>query len=466
MTTLFEPSIARRLFFAVAIACALVWAGIYLLGLSQVYRTGTGEFDRDILHLAQSVTSAARESVRSAELRSELSGIDRHLRVASELNALPREFLAFSVWRTDGTVVARSSESQQSDQGVNHIDGFSQRSINGRSYRTFGASTGPYRIEITQSLRSRQQTFDDVMLSRDGFLSPMLVGLPLLLIPVFIAIRSGLTPLRRLAVELATRSPDDLRPIDTPFVYAELAPVTQELNSTLRRLRELLEREREFLADAAHELRTPLALITAQADTLTRASDALEREAAGQRLRNGLSRASRVVNQLLALARLDANAEMHLRTLDLGDTIRDVLAAHSREAEQRGIELSYCGPDKLSIRAPGDAVESLLANLVSNSIRHGRKDGHTQIDLVAEPPGHVCLLVRDDGPGIPTEDHDRMFARFHRGSEAAVQGSGLGLAIVRSSARQLGASIELTSGLGNVGLGVRVRWRSTVDVNA
>ncbi len=466
MTPLLKPSIARRLFFAVAIACALVWVGIYLLGRSQVYRAGTGEFDRDMLHLARSVADAAEAATTSDELRIALSGMDRYLQVDSQLNAIPPEFLAFHVWRADGTLVARSGESPKNYQGAGDVEGFSQISIGGKLYQTYATTTGPYRIEITQSLRSRQQAFDDVMLSREGLLSPMLVGIPLLLIPIFVAIRSGLTPLRRLAAELAARLPDDLRPIDTPFVYTELAPVTEELNSTLSRLRLLLEREREFLADAAHELRTPLALITAQADTLTRAHDPLEREAAGQRLRGGLARASRLVNQLLALARLDADAEMSARTLDLSDTVRDVLAAHSKEAEQRGIDLSYCGPDNLIIQAPGDAIESLLANLVSNSIRHGREGGQIQIDLSMEPPGPICLLVRDDGPGIPEADHDRIFARFHRGSDTSAQGSGLGLAIVRSSARQLGASVEMIPGLGNRGLGVRVHWQAASDTQS
>jgi two-component system, OmpR family, sensor histidine kinase QseC len=458
MKALLRPSIARRLFWALLLACALVWSGIYALGSHQVRQANTGSFDSDMQELALSIVSVAT-TVRSApELNLALLGIDSSLDANQEVNKTPSEFQVYYVWDQDGGLVRRSRHSVAAYRSVMGASGFSDVSIGGRRYRMLSTSASSYRVEVTQSVQSRKEEFDRVMLSRDGLLSPLLVGFPLLLIPILLAIRSGLKPLQVLASELAARSPDDLRPIDAPHVYSELAPIARELNSTLFRLRALLQRERDFVADAAHEIRTPLALITAQADTLIYETEPEARAAAGHRMRQGLARSSRLVNQLLALARLEADAEVDQRRIDVADLCRDVLAASAREAEHRSIELSYCGPDRLEASVPGDAVESLVANLVSNGVRHGRENGRVQVDLVAEPTGHLVLHVRDDGTGLATAERDRVFGRFQRGRHATAVGSGLGLAIVRSSARQLGAEVELTPGLDERGLGVRVRW--------
>src|SRR5690606_38177047 len=147
-----------------------------------------------------------------------------------------------------------------------------------------------------------QREFDRVMLSPAALVLPLLLGIPMLMLPVWLAVYTGLSPLRRLVGELAQRQPGDLSRLKTPAVHAELAPVVDELNSTLGRLQELLQRERQFLADAAHELRTPVALVSAQVDTLLHAGAGNEREEAARRLGHGVERASRLVNQLLALA--------------------------------------------------------------------------------------------------------------------------------------------------------------------
>jgi two-component system, OmpR family, sensor histidine kinase QseC len=452
------PSISRRLFLAVFLACALVWGGMYLLGRSMVYRAETGEFDRDMLALVEVTTAAASRAGSTTELVRALAGVDDYLGAFRKNSGTEKEFLAFHVWDAAGQLIARSTSATADYQGSPSVMGFGNVRIGGAAYRVYGALSGTFRIEVTQSLRSRQAAFDDVMLSREGFLSPLLVGFPLLMLPIFLAIRSGLRPLRVLAQELSDRAPDDLRPVRTPYVYSELAPVTQELNATLQKLRILLERERQLLADAAHELRTPLALIALQFGSLVSASGALEREAAQQRMRRGLGRAMRLVNQLLTLARLDADADADRRVIDLGDTIRDVMVANTKLATERSTELSYNGPDSLLVCAPGDAIESLVANLVSNGILHGKEFGRLHVDVQLENSGRLTLLVRDDGPGIDPGHREKVFERFHRGSRSHAPGSGLGLSIVLASARQLGASIEIVEGLENAGVGVRVQW--------
>ena len=151
-----------------------------------------------------------------------------------------------------------------------------------------------------------------------------------------------------------------------------------------------------------------------------------------------------------------------MRRADIVDVTRDVLAAHSLDADQARVELGYTGPDSLVIETPGDAFESLLANLVSNAIRHGRAGGKVEVELLAGGRNGVTLCVRDNGPGIPQGERTRVFERFCRGRNAKAPGSGLGLAIVASAGQQLGASIELVNGIEGQGVEFQVRWRPAI----
>lgn len=295
------------------------------------------------------------------------------------------------------------------------------------------------------------------MVSSEGLLQPLLVAFPLVLLPVWLAVHTGLRPLRQLSRELAQRQGGNLEPLAVTAPHAELAPVVRELNATLARLRALLQRERNFLADAAHELRTPLAVIGAQRDLLQHSDSAEERRAAAARLDVGIARAGRLVGQLLALARFDADLAHDSVALDLADIARDCLAAHAALAAERGIDLSYAGPDQLPSHGPLQVFESITDNLVGNAIRYGRAGGRVELRL-SRQDGCLRLEVRDDGPGIAPSLRDTLFERFVRGPDTGASGSGLGLAVVRSAARRVGAQVEVGAGMGGQGVSFSVQW--------
>lgn len=460
LNALVRPSIARRLIGALLLACALVWAVIYAQGLYMMRASGSGNFDTEMLAWSETVVRVVDANAGTADMALALTSLDAIIDVAVESGNTPIGFQAFQVHSVEGQLVARGGQGPDALPLGADLVGYFDANANGQLFRVYRrwSTDRRYRVDITQSHASRQQIFDKVMISREGLLNPILVGFPLLLLPVWLAVFTGLAPLRRLSRELASRQPADLAPLNVPHVYRELAPVVRELNATMARLQGLLRRERDFLADAAHELRTPLALISAQCDTLLHTQAPKLREEAAQRLHAGVARSSRLVNQLLSLARLDADVEDRLVAADIADVVRDCLATHANEARARGIELSYVGPNSLVTRCPGPAVESILDNLVGNAIRYGQPGGQVEVRLTYHEIGELQLAVFDDGPGIAPDDRPRMFERFRRGSHATATGSGLGLAIVASAARQLSAQIDVSTGLGAQGVGFTVRW--------
>jgi signal transduction histidine kinase len=184
-----------------------------------------------------------------------------------------------------------------------------------------------------------------------------------------------------------------------------------------------------------------------------------------QRLSLGVARAARLVTQLLALATLEADVKSRLTCVDLADLVRDCVALHAAEAASRDIELSYHGRDSLRSWCNGPAIETILHNLVSNAIRHGKPGGQVEVSLDRETVRCV-LSVSDDGPGIEEVDRLQVFERFWRGAAAAgsaTPGSGLGLAIVVAAARQIGGHVELATGLNGVGLEATVSWPFLAD---
>lgn len=262
-----------------------------------------------------------------------------------------------------------------------------------------------------------------------------------------LALRRGLSPLRRAAADVAVRSAESLHPMSLDMHPPELRPLVSAINQLMARLGQALALQRHFLADAAHELRTPITALRLQLQLLERAVDAEQRQQATQALRAGVARAQRLVEQLLQLSRLapDAPVPRH-GPVHLQELARSVVALFSARADERGVDLG------VSVSEPADAdpvvqgdthqLTILLSNLVDNALRHA--PGQGRVDVRAEfRQGHPCLSVTDNGPGIAPGERQRVFDRFYRGGGSAGDGSGLGLAIVKAVADQHGAHVLL-----------------------
>jgi signal transduction histidine kinase len=224
------------------------------------------------------------------------------------------------------------------------------------------------------------------------------------------------------------------------------------------RARHQREVEQSFVQDAAHELKTPLAAVAAQAHVLATAQGQEQRRAALKVLELGVQRASHQVNQLLTLAALESAPPDPARLVDLVDIASEVLIELEPLAGRRGTELTLQAPDRLMDRVDVDALRSVLVNLVRNAIQHGAEDGTVEVSLERDQD-MVSLRVGDDGPGIPVAERERVFDRFYRAASTPATGSGLGLAIVVRAARRLNASVQIAEGPQGRGVALVVRWR-------
>lgn len=289
------------------------------------------------------------------------------------------------------------------------------------------------------------------------YLAPLLFSIPFLLIPAWFIIRVGLRPLNTIVAQIEQRSPADLSAL-APSPYQELSPLVGSVNQLMARLSERLEREQEFLLDAAHELKTPLAVIQLNADTLAIARTPERLEAAGRGLRAGVQRATHTVHQLLALARSGSDRDATaLAPYDLVQLVADRLALAGQLAAARAIEIELLAPDQCMLPLHLESMASLIDNLVSNAIKYSPQGGRVSIGIAAEAQG-VALTVADEGPGIPPEMQRKVFERFFRLPDQDQPGSGLGLAIAERAATRNRARISLANRQEVPGLRVTVQF--------
>lgn len=285
---------------------------------------------------------------------------------------------------------------------------------------------------------------------------PDLVGLPLLALLVWLAIGWSMQPLERMAVLIKARDPDNLSPLAIGRLPRELEPMVAALNRLLGQVGALLEREKRFLADAAHELRTPLAVLRIHAQNAVDAPDPQDRIDALRQLGHGVERATRLVSQLLTLARLEPRAvRLAPREFDLHRFVRNELAELIPLALARGQDLTLAARDETDYRLHADpmSLEILLQNLVTNAIQYSPPEGAIRVVLDAGAQS-INLHVQDSGPGVPPDTRAKLFERFFR--EGPGTGAGLGLSIVQRIVELHGATITLgDSPLG--GLDVEVR---------
>jgi two-component system OmpR family sensor kinase len=322
------------------------------------------------------------------------------------------------------------------------------------AWRVFSIELRHHVIQVAQPMRVRERLAANMALH---LVLPFLVLLPVLGFLVWLAVGRGLRPLAAVTRAVTARSPASLEPLSTGGVPEEILPLVQSLNDLLGRLGHSLETLRAFTADAAHELRTPLAALQLQVQLTERARSDSDRQAALSQLKDGLKRATHVVEQLLTLARQEPGVpDRPFVSVDLVSLAGRVVAEHAALAEAGGIDLGLDETQE-GVVAPGDpaALAILLANLVNNAIRHTPAGGRVDV-AVGNAPDGAWMEVRDTGVGIPPEDRARVFDRFYRREGTASPGSGLGLAIVRQIALRHGAQVSLDDGPGGVGLRARV----------
>jgi two-component system sensor histidine kinase QseC len=401
-------------------------------------------------HLAQAAAVLVVQQAR------EIEDDDHHIDAPSLHRYAPK--VAFQVFH-EGRLALRSANAPARpmvESGEQFNTGFKTVQIDGMAWRVFATHGGKRDVQVFvgEQVNSRDSILWAVL---RGTLWPMLVALPLLALAAWWAVYRGVAPLRRLGRTLAERQPQALHPVILDGAPSEMAPLLDALNGLLERIAELLESERRFTADAAHELRTPIAAIRAQAQVaLGEADDALRRHALEATL-EGCDRATRLVEQLLTLSRLEAGTAPAATLLDLSVLVRRVVGEMAPQAVQKRQTIEVDAPDACQVQGDATLLAVLVRNLVDNAIRYSPPNALVKV-AVAREQMHAQLKVEDSGPGMTEQDMQRVGERFFRVLGSGQGGSGLGWSIVRRIAAVHQAAIRVgrSSALG--GLAVEVDW--------
>jgi two-component system OmpR family sensor kinase len=416
-------------------AIALVQGGI-------AYRAALREADDMFDYHLQQMAASLMRGVRSAPDVGELPPLDDF------------DFIV-QVWSQDGTRVFQSrSLDTLPDRAVL---GFSEapNGSNGQ-WRVYSLQTPTETIQVVQDMSARNRMARAMALRA---IWPWLLLAPLLMVLAAWVVSHTLRPVARVRAAVAKRADYDLSPLPEQGLPDEVQPLVQEINSLFARVEKALSGQRQFIADAAHELRSPLTALKLQVQGLRRAGDEAQRERGLERVEAGIDRASRLVGQLLLLARQEAGERRQADTaesppIDLAELARSEVTMAAERAAERQIDLGVDAPQPIPALVSEDGTRTVLGNLIDNALKYTPAGGRVDV-RVAEQDGMALLEVADSGPGIAPELLPRVFDRFVRGEDHEAPGAGLGLAIVRTIVEQQQGRIELgRSELG--GLAARV----------
>lgn len=317
-----------------------------------------------------------------------------------------------------------------------------------------------FSIEVAQSYQIRNELI--LKITRQ-VVWPFIIVVPLLMLLIWGSVGRSLRPLQTVANEVQHRSPQNLEEIDLRNVPTEVLPLFISLNDLLGRLNKALSNERGFTSDAAHELRTPLAGIKAQAQVALRASNETEKNTALRHVIIGIDNTTHLVRQMLMLARLDPDIpNRKFKQQDLSSILTEVAADVASLAVEKGVDLEVReAQGKMMVEGRAEALSVLIRNLLDNAVRYTPAGGWVKAGISRSPDGLV-LKISDSGPGIAEQDKDRIFDRFYRGLGTEQTGSGLGLSIVQRVVDLHDAKIEFQTGTGE-GKGVMVKVTFPID---
>jgi two-component system sensor histidine kinase QseC len=355
----------------------------------------------------------------------------------------------FQVVAADGRLLLRSGNAP-SVAVAPGVSGFADLSIEDQPWRGFVLRDAGRIYLAAERTDIRGELAGEIAL---GTLLPLLISLPLLTLLIVLMVNRCASSLRELAGTVEQRRVDDLAPIANGKVPTEVRGLIDAINGLMQRIEQLIERERRFSADAAHELRTPISALKLHAQNLQSFIAGAEMATIYQQLMRGFDRCERLIERLLDLTRLEQSAAFAAEEVDLAHLARETVALLAPSALRQGVELILNAPEKVVVRGQPLLLSVLLRNLIDNALRHG--DGEVEIGI--EGGARPRLIVTDQGPGLDEAARERVLERFHREADAG-PGTGLGLSIAQRIAAAHGAELVLTNGENDRGLRAEVRF--------
>ncbi|MCB8839907.1 ATP-binding protein [Aurantimonas sp. VKM B-3413] len=426
-------SMRARLFLVLIAATGLVWlfatAWVYLSTRAEVEHV----LDARLMEAARMVSSL----VDSQEIDTAVASLDQGVMPKVGHSPYERQ-LSCQIWSLTGTLIGRS-DGAPAERLSDHPDGFAEQMIGGDSWRVYAITDKARGVQVLvgDNLDIRARLVRDMV---KGLVLPMALILPVLAAILWFGVGRGLKPLSQLAAGLESRDAEDLHPLPQEAATAsEIGPVVTALNGLFRRVADARERERQFLAYAAHELRTPLSGLKTQAEIALKANRDETRTLALNHIVTAVERTARLVRQLLAMAEAEAVTTGNAKPLSLLEAVREAAAGQEERLAAGGGHLRL-DPSLHEIRITANEMLLSLAlrNLVDNAVGHSPADGTVSISWTGD-----AIAVEDEGPGMSDAEIARATSRFFRGSNRTPVGSGLGLAIVEIAAEKLGGRLIL-----------------------
>lgn len=376
--------------------------------------------------------------------------------------------VAFQVWH-EGRLVVKSANAPSEPLGTRVSDDVESHTVDGRDWLVM--ATRGREADVVIYVGEFASARRDVLLaSLRGVLWPFALALPLLAVAIWWAVRGSVQPLKRLGAEVAQRRPQALEPMPLDNAPPEVQPLVEALNGLFGRVGQMLDSERRFNADAAHELRTPLAGIRMQAQVALGASNDTDRQRALAATLQGCDRAAHLVDQLLQLSRLEGEplgASAPRTHCDVGALAHKRVGALQAQAAERRQSLHVEAPAvPLDVAMEPSLADVLVRNLVDNALRYSPVGGQVRVVVGSDAAGRASLVVEDSGPGMAPEEMARLGERFYRVLGNDATGSGLGWSIVQRIARLHALHVDVARSDDLGGLRVRVTWPAPLPPRA
>ena len=427
---------------------------------AEMTRERTGEWDYNLQSVGQTALLSLPRGL-------ELTGLPEGYTLSDQLRLAPDQTdVAIQAYALDdGRRLLASPNSPKSPLVPSRKDGLASTVVEGTEWRTYAISDAEGRIQV-QVGKATWQLRNELRERLRTALALMSVLFVLLAAVSWAITYATFAPVLRLSTALRNRQPLDLEPLPDADMPDEIQPLVGALNQQLARAEASIENERRFLQDAAHELRTPLAVLSVQAENALRSDDLDEIRANVRQIFEATQRSARMSEQLLDMARMESAGLLDAAVrIDLAAVGAAVARDYEARAEQRG-QILQTELDPGLVRGHLDSLGILLRNLLDNAVRYSGPGGRIVLRCDHDDMSNdVVLAVLDDGPGVPEASRPRILDRFYRAPDAVGHGSGIGLSLVARIARLHGATVEVGAGLDGKGLGVTVRFPAANDVS-
>lgn len=458
-----RPSIRTFLLINLLLSVTLITSLAIIGNLFLAHKDIQVQLDNQLMHTGARLKAFFSVNLSQQNITQIQSVLDKSLKTAQTNQQGPNNDLVqhsseFQIWNNDGALIIHSPGAPTIPLS-NGEDGISTLWLGGHAWRVNTVYSPDSQLTIMVAQRANYRQHLENQLTQDTIII-MLITYPFLGFLIWVIVGRGLDTLKRIAKEVKHRAPTYLKPMDVESIPTEIEPLIVELNSLFTRLSSAFERNKRFTADAAHELKTPLAALSTQTQVALRAITPEDRKQALLKVLASVNRSTHMVQQLLTLSRMDPEASVeNPQRIQLGKLTSEVAALLAPEAIAKNVDLELLNPDSPAI-IMGNAtyLSILIRNLIDNAIRYNHENGFVKIGI-EETPHHTILTVTDDGPGISQELRERIFERFYRVIGNKKTGSGLGLSIVSQIAELHNAHIDLVTPDNGKGIEFRVQFK-------